>query len=63
VKIIYHAIWEKEAVPQELKDANIVHLYNKKETGPTVITVAACHYLLQLGKYSVESSPTDYTLL
>ena len=27
---LFHCMWRKEAIPQELKDASIIHLYKRK---------------------------------
>ena len=27
---LFHCMWRKEAIPQEFKDASIIHLYKRK---------------------------------
>ncbi len=39
--VIFQSIWEQCVIPQDFKDASIVHLYKRKETANPVTTTGA----------------------
>ena len=38
---LFHCMWRKEAIPQDFKDASIIHLYKRKENPQEVTTTEA----------------------
>ena len=48
---LLHCMWRKEDIPQEFKDASIIHLYKRKEILKSVTTTDASPSYLSSGRY------------
>ena len=48
---LFHCMWWKMAIPQEFKDASIIHLYKRKEMLKFVTTTGASPHCRLLGRY------------
>ena len=50
---LFHCVWRKEAIPQEFKDASIIHMYmyNWKEILKSVTTIGPSLYCQLLGRF------------
>ena len=60
---LFKVVWQDEEAPQEFKDAAIVPIYKKKETGPIAGTIVASRYYPLLGKFYQEPCSLGYLKL
>ena len=47
---LFHIMWRKEAIPQEFKDATIIHLFKRKGNPQPVTIIEASLYCQLLGR-------------
>ena len=47
---LFHIMWRKEAIPQEFKDATIIHLFKRKGILKSVTIIEASLYCHLLGR-------------
>ena len=52
---LFHCMWKKEAIPQEYKDACIIHLYKRKGNPQVFENHRGISLISIAGKLSVES--------
>ena len=60
---LFQCMWRKDAIPQEFKDASIIHLYNRKGN-PQVCDnhrgISLINCLKDTGKISIESPESTF---
>ena len=57
---LFHIMWRKEAIPQEFKDATIIHLFKRKGNPQPVTIIEASLYCQLLGRSLLGSYWTDW---